>query len=175
MHNDQTDFIRSLGPAFLAHLLRRISDDLVEADRLWHVEQGIANVPRTSSTLLALDRKGALSVTELAALLRQSHQLAQQWVTDLRARGLVKTAPDPQDARRSLISLTAKGRKAVDKLKSAIEPIEAATRGLLEEISPGLYEAVWGIEGALRAQPFIGRIRACAEADRPDRTASRRP
>lgn len=172
MRNNRTDFIRSLGPAFLAHLLRRISDDLVEADRLWHVEQGIANAPRTSSTLLALDRKDALSVTELAVLIRQSHQLAQQWVADLRARGLVKTAPDPGDARRSLISLTAKGRKEVGKLKRAIEPIEEATRGMLEEISQGLYEAVWDIESALRAQPFIDRIRACAEANQSDRIDS---
>jgi DNA-binding MarR family transcriptional regulator len=161
--DDRTDFIRTLGPAFLAHLLRRISDELVEADRLWHLEQGIANAPRTSSTLLALDQKGPLSVTELAAILRQSHQLAQQWVADLRARGLIKAATDPGDARRSVISLTAKGRKEVDKLKRAIEPIEQATREMLEEISEGLYDSLWDIESALRARPFIDRVQVCAE------------
>lgn len=162
MSDARSDFIRSLGPAFLAHLLRRISDELVEADRLWHLEQDIANPPRTSSTLLALDTMGPMSVTELAARLRQSHQLAQQWVTDLRARGLVRSASDPNDARRSVISLTPKGRREVAKLRQAIAPIEVATQALLDEISPGLLDSLWLVEGSLRTTPFIDRIRASA-------------
>lgn len=164
MEIDETDFIRSLGPAFLAHLLRRISDELVEADRLWHLEQDIANPPRTSSTLLALDLIGPMSVTELATRLRQSHQLAQQWVTGLRGRGLVRSASDPRDARRSVISLTAKGRREVGKLREAIAPIEHATQAMLDSIAPGLLDALWRMENRLRTTPFIARIQASAKA-----------
>lgn len=160
----ETDFVESLGPAFTAHLLRRLSDALVEADKQWHAEHGIANPPRTSTTLLALDRKGPLQVTALAATLRQSHQLVQQWIGELRGRGLVDTAPDPDDRRRSIVSLTAAGRTQATSLRDAIVPMEQATRALLEETAPGLYEALWRLEHRLRAEPFVDRIRASVRA-----------
>lgn len=160
---DETDFIASLGPAFLAHLLRRISDELVEADQQWHREAGIRNPPRTSSTLLALDRYGPLSVTELAARLRQSHQLVMQWIGALQAEGLVEVGRDPRDARRTIVSLTAAGREHLPALKATIETVENATRALIDEVAPGLYEELWLIERALRRRPFVEQIR---ETDR---------
>lgn len=162
------DFVESLGPAFLAHLLRRISDQLVEADAVWHQERGVANPPRTSSTLLALDQRGPLSVTELASVLRQSHQLVKQWLNALERLNLVAIASDPDDRRRSLVSLTDKGRVELARLKREIAVIERATRALVDDVAPGLIEALWAVERDLRARPFVDRIRS-AGSTRPGR------
>jgi MarR family transcriptional regulator, organic hydroperoxide resistance regulator len=153
------DFVESLGPAFLAHLLRRISDALVEADRQWHAEAGIKNPPRTSSTLLALDANGPMSVTQLAGLLRQSHQLVMQWIHALQAEGLVESKRDPSDARRTLVSLTRAGRKQIPALRHTIAAVEHATRALIQEVAPGIHEDLWNIEHALRREQFVERIR----------------
>ncbi len=158
-HEAQDDFIESLGPAFLAHLLRRISDELVEADRQWHAEAGIANPPRTSSTLLALDAHGPMAVTELAATLRQSHQLVMQWIRALQAADLVVTSRDPGDARRSIVALTARGRRQLRALRQTIAAVERATRSLLDEVAPGLDAKLWALEHALRREAFVDRIR----------------
>lgn len=156
------DFIESLGPAFLAHLLRRLSDALVEADKQWHAERNIDVHPRTSSTLLALDRRGSLAVTELARLLSQSHPLVIKWIKNLGDRGLVAVAPDPKDRRRSLVSLTAKGRTEAARLKDVIRAVDTATQRLIDETAPGLFEALWRMERLLRDRPFVERIRAAA-------------
>jgi hypothetical protein len=49
-------------------------------------------------------------------------------------------------------------------LRQAIAPIEQATHALLDEISPALLDALWQVEGSLRTNPFIARIRASAKA-----------
>ena len=79
------DFIQKQGPAFLAHLLRRLSDDLVQQASDWYPTAGVTSPPRTISTLLALDEHGPLAITELAKLLKQSHPLVIVWVRELSA------------------------------------------------------------------------------------------
>lgn len=166
MNDDHSDFIESLGPGFLAHLLRRISDELVEADKLWNAEKEVPNPPRTASTLLALDARGAMSVTELAATLRQSHQLVQQWIAELDACGLIHTRRDPEDRRRSIVALTPRGNHEIQRLRDSIIPVAQANLDLLTEGLPGIYEALWRIERSLRSWPFIERIRAADRARR---------
>lgn len=153
------DFIETLGPAFLAHLLRRLSDELVEADKLWHAERGLKSPPRTASTLLVLEQHGNLAVTELADLLDQSHQLVQQWIGKLQRLDLICVRRDPADARRSLVSLTDEGRNEAAHLRKEIRSTETAVRALVDEVSPGLIETLWVMERNLRERSFIDRIR----------------
>ncbi|WP_129793127.1 MarR family winged helix-turn-helix transcriptional regulator [Sphingosinicella sp. CPCC 101087] len=160
----EEDFVRRQGPAFLAHLLRRLSDTLVDGCAEWHPEQGVSSAPRTSSTLLALDEKGSLSVTELSALLRQSHPLAIRWIKQLRELGLVTSEKDSTDGRRSLISLTAEGKATVARLRRVLAVVDRAMLELSEEAMPGLVEGLWRMEAGLRAKPFIERLRALDHA-----------
>jgi DNA-binding MarR family transcriptional regulator len=61
------------------------------------------------SVLGRLDREGAQSVSDLAFAERVRPQSMAQTVTDLESDGLVARAPDPDDGRRALVSLTAAG------------------------------------------------------------------
>ncbi|MBS7457168.1 MarR family winged helix-turn-helix transcriptional regulator [Coralloluteibacterium stylophorae] len=158
MHGDD-DFVAGLGPAFLAHMLRRVSDRLVEAETAWHEEAGLASPPRTSSTLLALARHGPQPVTGLARLLKQSHQLVQQWIRTLSAAGLVKARADPADARRSLIALTARGQRHVADLELTLAACEQATTALLAAVAPDLEAQLWRLEQTLSGSDFTADIR----------------
>ncbi len=60
-----------------------------------------------------LDREGRLAIGELAAAERVRPQSMSQTVGELEAEGLVRRAPDPRDARRILIELTAAGSDAL--------------------------------------------------------------
>ena len=162
----EEDFIEAQGPAFAAHLFRRLSDDLVEAARRWYEICGVEAPARTSSTLLALDDRGPLGVTDLAEMLCQSHQLVLQWIRLLRDLGLVRSAPDRSDARRTLVSLTPKGRREVAKLRTALRAIDRATSRWLEDAHPGLHDALWRLERSSRERPFLARIQEAAESDR---------
>jgi DNA-binding MarR family transcriptional regulator len=61
------------------------------------------------SVLGRLDREGAQSVSDLACAERVRPQSMAQTVTDLESDGLVARAPDPDDGRRALVSLTEAG------------------------------------------------------------------
>lgn len=164
------DFIRAQGPAFLAHLLRRLSDDLVQAAADWYPKAGVTAPPRTASTLLALDTHGPLGVTAIAALLRQSHPLVITWIRQLEALALVEALADPHDRRRSVIALTRKGRAEVKRLRAALVPMEQASRELLDAAAPGLFDALWRMERACREQPFAERLAARARNTKTPRS-----
>lgn len=162
-----SEFIHQQGPAFLAHLLRRLADELVRAGASWYPEVDVTAPPRTTSTLIALDDRGPLGVTEIAALLGQSHPLVIGWIKQLTERGFVDTQSDPQDGRRSIIVLTDEGRAEVGRLREALIIMERASRQLMDEVSPGMFEALWRMDEAVRRKTFIHRLREQARTRSP--------
>lgn len=153
------DFIRRQGPAYLAHLLRRLSDELVRGADAWYPEVGVTAPPRTTSTLLALDEHGPLGITEISRLLRQSHPLVINWVRQLRKHGFVGTRSDSGDRRRTVVALTARGAAEIRKLRKALVRMGETSQELLDEAGPGLFDALWRMEQACRHEPFADRLR----------------
>lgn len=153
------DFIQGQGPAYLAHLLGRLSDELVRGADAWYPEVGVTAPPRTTSTLLALDENGPLGVTEIAALLRQSHPLIINWVKQLQEHGFVETRADKQDRRRTVVALTPKGVAETKRLRKALARMGEVSQALMDEAAPGLFEALWRVEQACRREPFAERLR----------------
>lgn len=153
------DFIHQQGPAFLAHLLRRLADELVQGAKDWYPSVGVDAPPRTISTLLALDDHGPLGVTELAVVLRQSHSLVIVWIRELTRLSLVRSKSDPADGRRTVIVLTPKGRKQLLNVREALTVMASASAELLGPDSEAALSALWAIERSLRETPFIERLR----------------
>lgn len=156
------DFIHQQGPAFLAHLLRRLADELVQGAADWYPTAGVSAPPRTISTLLALDEHGPLGVTELAGLLRQSHPLVIVWIRELTRLSLVASKTDPADRRRTLVSLTPKGRREVSNVRKALVTMERASAELLGLGGRNTWQALWSMERGCREQPFLQRLQAHA-------------
>ena len=153
------DFIQRQGPAYLAHILRRLADELVRGAAEWYPEAGVSAPPRTTSTLLALEEHGPLGLTELAVLLRQSHPLVIDWRRQLLELGLVESQSDPEDGRRAILSLTPAGRREVRRLRRALVVMEKTSRRLMELGGSGLFEALWRMDAALERESFAERLR----------------
>lgn len=153
------EFIHQQGPAFLAHLLRRLADELVRGGALWYPEVGVTAPPRTTSTLIALDERGPLGVTEIAALLLQSHPLVIGWIKQLTELGFVSTQADPQDGRRTIVILTDEGHSEIRRLRNALTIMERASQQLMDEARPGLFEALWRMDEAVGRKAFTERLR----------------
>lgn len=158
------DFIRKQGPAYLAHLLRRLSDELVRGADAWYPEVGVTAPPRTTSTLLALDEHGPLGVTEISTLLRQSHPLVITWIKQLKGPGFVKTRVDKQDRRRTVVALTTKGISEVRHLRKALVLMGKTSQVLMDEAAPGLFHALWRMEQGCRRESFADRLRNSSRA-----------
>lgn len=169
------DFIRRQGPAYLAHLLGRLSDELVRGADAWYPEVGVTAPPRTTSTLLALDEHGPMGVTEISTLLRQSHPLIINWIRQLQERGFVETRTDADDRRRTVVALTAKGVAETRCLRRALGRMGETSQALMDEAAPGLFDALWRMEQACRRESFVDRLRgSSSRAGRGKRRTGKR-
>ena len=153
------DFVKRHGMGFFVHILWRLRDHIMRAYEEWGPEIGYLAPPRTHSTLLAVHEAGSISVTEIASTIRTSHPLVITWIRQLKEAGLVVSASDPEDARRTLITLTPLGRDEIERQKAARVLITRAFERLMTEADAPVYEPLWRIEAALRREPFIDRLR----------------
>lgn len=161
-----TDFIRGEGLPFLAHLLKRLSDGFVTGCAGWYPDAGLRISPRCASTIRALFRLGPLSVTQLATTIRQSHPLAINWVKELKELGLVETATDAGDGRRTLINLTSAGLAEAGRCIAADDVIARAYADLMTEADADVLDALWRMEALCRTIPFEERLRAAEKENR---------
>ncbi|WP_067501848.1 MarR family winged helix-turn-helix transcriptional regulator [Actinoplanes sp. TFC3] len=75
--------------------------------------------PSQARAIKVLAREGSLRPGVLAEHLRIAARSATEVVDDLQDRGLVERGPDPADRRATLVSLTAAGHAAGDRIKAA--------------------------------------------------------
>ncbi|WP_162232661.1 MarR family winged helix-turn-helix transcriptional regulator [Sphingomonas sanxanigenens] len=152
------DFITAGGLFFLAHRLRRLSDALVIECERWFVEAGIIAPPRTTSMLYLIENEGPQRITAIASALKQFHPVVIDWVSKLKKLGLVTTAVDADDRRRTIVSLTQSGRREVAKIRRAEDAITAAYVTLQNETGASLIDGIALWESALSRRSLFVRI-----------------
>ncbi len=160
VQQEHADFIRRQGLPYLAHLLRRLSDDFVRGFESWNEEVGLRSPTRTRSTLLTLSEYGELGVTEIAAMIRQSHPLVITWIRQLKELGLVSSEVSPSNRRRTLIRLTGSGKQEVERMRKSDQFVTRAYLKLFADAGVGqeIFEALWRIEGACRDKSMDARL-----------------
>jgi DNA-binding MarR family transcriptional regulator len=107
--------------------------------------------------LIRLDANGPMTITELAESVQRTHSAISQKVAAMRAAGLVRTTSGT-DARSKRVTLTAKARRIVGRLKAEWRATEAAIADLEAEIPYPLSRVVDDIEEALSRKSFHDRI-----------------
>lgn len=90
---------------------------------------GELTFPQTAA-LGRLDRGGPAAAADLARQEQISPQSMGATLSELEARGLVKRTPDPHDGRRILLTITAAGRRELNRRRHA--RVEQLARGLAE-------------------------------------------
>ncbi len=77
---------------------------------------------------------------------------------ELKALKLVDVRSDPKDKRRTLVTLTAKGKTQAERLVAVRPVFEAAYLSLMKEADADVFEALWRIESALKKTSFAERV-----------------
>lgn len=113
------DFVDSLGILTLAHQFKRMTQRLLDESAELNERLGLRIKPRWGSTLLLLEAEGPLSVSDVADRLQFSHAAVVQSLDDMAFMGLILRGKDPDDGRRSVLTLSAKGRRAMPALHEA--------------------------------------------------------
>ena len=97
-----------------AHADRMVGARLAEADaRKWHY-----------AVLAVLDASGPASQATLSRRTGVYRSDLVAVINELSARGLVERAPDPDDRRRNVITLTGAGRDRLQRLDAVLDAVE---------------------------------------------------
>ena len=93
--------------------------------------QGVPFAPRHVSTLLQIGQDEPVGMSELAERMNVSLATMSQVVTDLEEWGLVVRATDPQDRRRTRVSVAAEHRPAIQTIfEQRLRPLGRTLRRL---------------------------------------------
>lgn len=153
-------FYSSLGYLVFGSRLRRLSEYfLMEVNKVYE-QSGIAFDASWFPVFYILSRQQNIPLTDIAEQLEVSHSAVSQLVTGLKKKGLVETAPCPDDGRRQLVMLTGKGESLLQEVQPVWEAITLAMTALTEtqRQSKLLLEAITQVEKAVQQQPLSTRI-----------------
>ena len=105
------DYIRQLGPIVLDHRFRRMMETLLRAAEEIYEARGLEFRARWASTYQLLQSEGPLAVGQLAERLRLTHPGVIGITDEMMTGGIIDAVRDPEDARRRMLALTAKGKR----------------------------------------------------------------
>jgi DNA-binding MarR family transcriptional regulator len=130
------DFVSGLGPAFIGHRLRRLSDRIVDEIGAAMQAEGLSVPPRSASTILLLAEKGPLGPVDIARTLRFSHPLLVRSLRLLEGLELVRTIDHDGDQRRRLVELTSRGEEEARGIVRFNERLNQTMRKILNGAGP---------------------------------------
>lgn len=148
-------FYSSLGFLVFGSRLRRLSEYfLMEVNKVYE-QAGIPFEASWFPVFYLLGREQPLPLIDIAEQLEVSHSAISQLVTALKKKGLVKTAPCPDDGRRQLVMLSKKG----EELLQQVQPVWAAiTKAMNELADDKVLQAVSAMEKNVQEEPLAIRI-----------------
>lgn len=155
-------FYASLGYLVFGSRLRRLSEYfLMEVNKVYE-QAGIAFDASWFPVFYILSRQQNIPLIDIAEQLEVSHSAISQLITNLKKKGLVNTAPCPDDGRRQLVMLTDKGEELLRQVQPIWEAITTAMQELTEENkqSKQLLEAIRQVESAVQGTSLSARIQA---------------
>jgi DNA-binding MarR family transcriptional regulator len=151
------DIINELGPLAVAARLQRLSEMIRKDGVQVYKVNGIDFEPKWFTTVYVLDRKGALSVVDLANEIGLAHPSVIQLVKELEAKKLVKSSSHKIDKRKRVIALTPKAKLLVKKMEPVWENIRSAVAEMVKTEN-NLMKAMAETEAQLKKESFYNRV-----------------
>jgi len=161
------DVVRAFGFLTLGTRMKRIGERLQADTQRIMDDMDVALQASQYPFLASLDRLGPLTIGELADAVGITQPGATRTLSQLEKLGMVKVRPSPEDQRRRIVSLSAKGQRLIDHAKQEVWPrLEDAVTDLCGKLSGPLLEQLAAIEDGLAAKPLDRRGRSAGKPRR---------
>ena len=153
----QTDYSRSMGGQALGARLRRLSERIDGDGTRIYAARGVIFEQRWFGVLNQMVLQGPTTVGEIAATMRITHVSVSQACRSLEKAGIIASTPDPVDARRRILSLTAEGTGLVERMWPLWQAFNAAAAELDAEAGD-VVAALDRLDDALARKSLFDRI-----------------
>ncbi|TPG40530.1 hypothetical protein EAH79_11540 [Sphingomonas koreensis] len=161
-------FVDGLGPAMLAHRLRRLSDTIVRDVGALLRERGLQVPPRAASLMMLLAADGEVSIMIAAQRLGLSHPMVINLARALDEVGLVEDVADPGDHRKRRLRLTEEGRGQAGFLVELNGVLSRTFEEITSEAGISLFTALEGFETVAASQGVLSRARSLLHHQSPN-------
>lgn len=152
------DFIKELGYKAFDSRLKRISDRMSHDVRKFYKEFGIDVEPNWYLVLMLLQRKGEISITDIAEPLGYSHPSVVVIVKKMTDKGYLLIKKDDTDKRKQVISLSPKAIEMLPQLEQIWDSCEKAILQLLSE-DLAIFTYLDGVDQELKTESFYSRFK----------------
>lgn len=152
------DIVAFEGAVMLGSRLKRLAERLQSGAERIAIDCGLPTQPSQMPLLTALHRHGPMTVGDAVEILGISQPAVTRILARLVEMELVETARDDRDQRSKTISLTPKGREAMELATTVLWPRLRAAVGEVCDV-PALLAQVEAIEAALAERPLDQRPR----------------
>ena len=156
----ERNIIEELGSLALATRLKNLSERLAKDVAQVYKELSFDFEPRWFAIVYALKDGEALAVTELAAMLKQTHPAVNQVANVLVEKGVLQESKDEADQRKRLLKISTSGARLVKKMEKVWEQIKVANDELVQATDPDFLERIKKLEAQLDESSMYDRVKA---------------
>jgi DNA-binding MarR family transcriptional regulator/GNAT superfamily N-acetyltransferase len=154
----QSNYIERLGSIAIATRLKILTEKLLHDGTLVYRDMDSDFEPRWFAMLNLLNDRGALSITDIASELNQSHPAINQLSAILEEKGLVDSRKDKQDSRKRTLSLSNKGLEIIKKHETVWQAFREAIDELSQSFEPGFFSQIARLEKMLKERSMYSRV-----------------
>jgi DNA-binding MarR family transcriptional regulator len=155
LHN--MNIIEEIGPLAVAARLQRLADMIRKDGVLIYKDNNIDFEPKWFPVIYVLNRKGSLSIVDLANEIGLAHPSVIQLVKELEAKKLVKSSSHKVDGRKRVLTLTPSAQVLIKKMEPVWENIRAAVTEMVKTEN-NLMKAIAETEEQLKKESFFNRV-----------------
>lgn len=154
------NFYDQTGPMAIVSRLRRLTETLTDqADRMYAC-YGTELKAKWFPVFFVLGREDQMTVTSIAQRIGHSHPSVSKIVREMATAGLITEQRDEADARRTLLSLSPKGRNVALTIGDQYADATAAVNTITQQTANNMWEAIGEWETLLEEQSMVERILA---------------
>ena len=153
------DFFEKTGKMAIGSRLRMLTDTVTADANCIYKLYGIDIKPKWFPLLFVLADGEEKTVTGIAKEIGHSHPSVSNIVREMTAKGLIKGIEDKTDKRRTVITLSSRGKHIATMLTELCKDVEVAVECISKETRHDLWRAIGEWEDLLTEKSLLQRVK----------------
>ena len=152
------DFFTKTGKMAIGTRLRRLSERITHDAAQIYALYDVELQPRWFPVFYVLSQDRDMPVTAIAHEIGQTHASVSQILKEMRKAGIITEKSDPGDARKTLLTLSRKGKAIATKIDAQYCDVTAAVEALLDSATYDLWKSMEEMEHLLDQRSLLERV-----------------